>query len=298
MPKWIVVGGDGLIGNHLADWSGRVAAQILVTTRRRGGKDGRLFVDLDGEGVGHIVSAGADVIFLCAAMTNMRACQDAPELSYRINVSATVGLAERLIEQGAFVIFLSSNAVFAGTIPWPHEEQVCSPTCEYGGQKAGAEQLLLALPGAADRMAIVRLSKVLSPNAGIAAEFLRRMRSQARCDAFEDVRMSPISLRYVANGLYAIASRKLPGIFHLSGTEELSYGQFASRLANCLGADARLIHRVSSVQAGVDVVFRPRHPGLGMGRTTSLLGISPEPLDELLLEISRTKDRDDSFVQS
>jgi dTDP-4-dehydrorhamnose reductase len=192
-----------------------------------------------------------------------------------------------LIEQGAFVVFLSSNTVFDGTAPWPEERQIYSPTCEYGRQKASAEQMLLALPGAAERMAVVRLSKVLSSQLGMAAEFLRRLRLKEHCDAFVDLKMSPISLRYVANGLLAIASRKLPGVFHLSSAEEPSYAQFAVRMANHVGADAALIQPVTSVQAGVDIMFRPEHPGLGMSRTRSILGIEPESLNSLFHELSK-----------
>src|ERR1039457_3620111 len=111
MAKWVVVGGDGLIGSYLADWSGQIAAQVVLTTRGQAAKDGHLFADLDGDRVEGIVSAGAEVVFLCAAMTNMRACLENPELSQRVNVTATVRLAAQLIEQGAFVIFLSSNTV-------------------------------------------------------------------------------------------------------------------------------------------------------------------------------------------
>jgi dTDP-4-dehydrorhamnose reductase len=289
MAKWVVVGGDGLIGSYLADWSRHVAAQVLLTTRRRPPGQGRLLVDLEDGRVDCLTSLGADVVILCAAMTNMHACEANPELSYRVNVSATVELAARLVEQGSFVIFISSNTVFDGTIPWPQETQARSPICEYGRQKAGAEQLLLALPGAAERVAIVRLSKVLWPNAGMVAELLRCMRAREECDVFEDLKMSPISLRYVADGLLAIASRKLSGVFHLSGAEELSYAGFASRLANNVGAAACLIHPVSSVQARVGIWFRPEHPGLGMIRTSSLLGIQPESLDKLFLEMSEAQ---------
>jgi dTDP-4-dehydrorhamnose reductase len=289
MQKWIVVGGDGLIGSQLAGWSGRVDAEVLLTSRRGSGRQGRFFADLEGDRVDDIVSTGAEVVVLCAATTNLRACERNPELSYRINVSATVGLARRLVEQGAFVIFLSSNAVFDGRVAWPQEQQTHSPTCEYGRQKAVAEQLLLDLPGAADRVAVVRLSKVLSPGAGMVAEFLRCASARIQCEAFEDLKMSPISLRYVSNGLMKIASGRLPGIFHLSGTEELSYGEFASRLFERLGADTSLIHRVPSVQLGADVLFRPEHPGLGMNRTRSLLDTFPEAMDELFFEIARDR---------
>jgi dTDP-4-dehydrorhamnose reductase len=286
MPKWLIVGGNGLIGSFLADRCRATGAETLLSTRRQSVSDGYLFGDLDGGKFGNLVSADADVVFLCAGQTNMRACRDNPDQSYRVNVSGTVELAEQLARQGAFVVFLSSNTVFDGATPWPDELHLHSPVCEYGRQKSRAERLLMALPGAMSRVAVVRLSKVLSRESGIAAEFLRRVRCNEGCDAFDDLRMSPISLDYVADALIAIASRKQPGIFHLSGAEELSYAEFASRLARHANADSALIRAVSSTASGAEVLFRPVYPGLGMSRTRSELSIMPEDMSRVLKELT------------
>ena len=286
MPKWLIVGGNGLIGSFLADRCRATGANTVLSTRRQTASDGYLFGDLDGGKFATLVSADADVVFLCAAQTNMRECRDHPDQSYRVNVSGTVELAEQLIGNGAFVVFLSSNAVFDGATPWPDEQQVHSPVCEYGRQKSRAEDLLLTLPGARSRLAVVRLSKVLSRRSGIAADFLRRIRSNEACEAFDDLRMSPISLDYVANALIAIASRRLPGIFHLSGAEEVSYAEFASRLARHANANAALIRAVSSTVSGAEVLFRPAHPGLGMSRTRSELNMMPEDMSRVFTELT------------
>lgn|SRR5574340_335141 len=284
--KWLIVGGDGLVGGHLGCLSGKGLPQIVLTSRRKDAGDSRIFADLDGGNVAEVIAAKADVVFLCAAMTSMLACRENPGLSYRINVTETVSLASRLVKQGAFVVFLSSNTVFNGMVNRPDEHEPYAPVTEYGRQKVSAEQQLLAISGADEHIAIVRLSKVLSPHAGMAAEFLHRLRVGESCRAFEDLRMAPVSLSYVTNALLAIASRRLPGIFHLSGAEELSYSEFAHRLAIYMGAKPELISAVSSQSAGVEVLFNPEFPALGMGRTSGLLGITPEPMSQLLEEIT------------
>lgn len=286
LAKWVVVGGDGLVGSHLACLSEKVSSQIILTTRRKDAGGSRLFADLDGGHVADVIAAKADVVFLCAAMTSMQACRENPELSYRINVTGTVDLASQLVKQGAFVVFLSSNTVFNGLTDRPDEHESYTSVTEYGRQKVGAEQQLMAIPGADEHIAIVRLSKIISPYTGIAAEFLRRFQAGESCRAFEYLKMSPISLSYVTNALLTIASHKLPGIFHLSGAEELSYAEFAHRLAAHIGAKPELVMAVSSRNAGVDVLFNPEFPALGMVRTRELLGIEPEPMYQVLDELS------------
>lgn len=287
--KWVVVGGDGLVGSHLACLAEETSAQIILTTRRKDVGGGRLFADLESGNIADVIAAKADVVFLCAAMTSMQVCRENPELSYRINVTGTVDLASQLVKQGVFVVFLSSNTVFNGSTERPDEHESYAPVTEYGRQKVNAERQLMAIPGAEERIAIVRLSKVISLHTGMAAEFLRRFQAGDSCQAFEDLKMSPISLGYVSSALLAIASRKLSGIFHLSGAEEISYADFAHRLAIHVGARPELVRAVSSRSAGVEVLFNPEFSALGMGRTSALLGILPEPTERLLEEITGRK---------
>jgi dTDP-4-dehydrorhamnose reductase len=90
---------------------------------------------------------------------SQKACEENYPATYAINVTATVELAERLIEAGAFVVFLSTNLVFDGTLPRGLPITRLNPQTAYGQQKAEAEQTLLDM--APDCVAIVRLTKVL-----------------------------------------------------------------------------------------------------------------------------------------
>jgi dTDP-4-dehydrorhamnose reductase len=279
---WLVVGGDGLIGRRLAIDAKRFVSSVVISSRRPHRHSGHVFADLATGDIQALTATVPDVAFLCAAMTNMQACQEKPELSYRVNVTETVHLAAQLVKQGAFVVFLSSNTVFNGYVERPNEDEPHSPVTEYGLQKSQAEQRLLTIPGANEHIAIVRLSKVMSPDAGIASEFLRRLRACESFPAFTDLSMAPISLSYAAIGLLQVASRKLPGLFHLSGAEELSYAEFAFRLAGHISAKADLVKAVSSRSALVNVIFSPKFPALGMKRTRKLLCIEPEPLSQVL----------------
>lgn len=287
--KWLVVGGDSLVGSHLGSLSRGISQQIVQTTRREENGNGQFFADLDGGDFSNVVAVGADVAFLCAAMTNMQACRENPDWSYRINVTGTVALASQLVRQGTFVVFLSSNTVFDGLLKQPNECESYAPITEYGRQKVEAEKQLLALSGAAEYVAIVRLSKVLAPHSGMAGRFLQCLRAGESFPAFIDLKMSPISLDYLTEALLAIASRKLAGIFHLSGEGEMSYAEFACRLAAHVGAPRELVRLVTSGSVGVETLFNPEFPALGMERTQRILGIGPEPINRVLNELSSSR---------
>jgi len=222
-------------------------------------------------------------------MGSIAACEADPETTGRANVTGTIRLAKRLLASRTRITFLSSNAVFDGNSPHLDENSERCPSTEYGRQKAAVEQALLSLSNGVGRISIVRLAKTLSTGSGMAAEFLRHLAAGESCRAFDDLTMAPISVDYVVRALREIAANEMSGIFHLSGAEEMSYADFARRLANHIGASESLVRPCVSADAGVKVLFRPANPALGMARTRQLLQIEPEPIEHLLTSVAGPK---------
>ncbi len=280
MTRYLIVGGDSLIGARLARML-QGQGEVLATSRRPG-RPQQPYLDLASGQTDAACAARADVAIICASITSIQACQADPAGTARINVYETLRLIEALAGSGCFVVFPSSNAVFDGRSPYPAEDSPPSPTTEYGRQKSAVECRIQAREESAQRVALVRLSKVVSAESGMAAEFIQRLRRGSACPAFEDLLLCPASLDYVCAGLAAVAAARKPGIFHLSGAVEMSYARFALHLAGRLGADPSLVRPGSSGAANTGVLFRPAHPALGMRDTRQMLGLSPETLDSLL----------------
>ncbi len=278
-----MVGADSLIGAGLVALLGQMGANVTGTTRRKARVSSNcVFLDLASEEASELVEGRYACAFLCAGATAMSACESEPERTCRINVTNTVRLSKRIRAAGTRIVFLSSNAVFDGRSARPDENADYCACTEYGRQKAAAERELTGLRGDAGSVAIARLSKVLSPGSGVAAAFMGKLGNGEPCSAFDDLSMSPISLEYVIDALARIAFSGLSGVFHLSGAEEMDYAELARRLAARIGVDPGLVRPCRSTAAGMNVLFRPEHPALGMKRTRELLGIEPEPTAHLL----------------
>lgn len=271
-PLWVVVGGEGLIGSRLSRLAVANWPRVVPTTRRPGRASGWLHADFSTGDWEDVVGARPEVVFVCAAITGMKACEEEPERARQVNVEAPVELAAQLMSLGTFVLFLSTNAVFDGNTPDPDEDAHVMPANAYGRQKADAEAALRLLPGADRQLAIVRLSKVLVPDAGIPAVFRRQLEAGQICEAFDDLLMCPVSADYVVDGLGVIAARREPGVFHLSGVDSISYASFARKMAASFGWAHSLVKPVT----GAPLPFRPRYPALGMRRTRERLQFAPE----------------------
>lgn len=278
MEKLLIVGGNKGIGAELFEAASNSGMDVSRTSRNKNGDN--ISLELSDKSFDSKLMEGFTCAFICAAVSGFANCESDPDGTSNINVNSTVRLATTLIERGCHVIFLSSSAVFDGSLPWPSEREVYSPTTEYGRQKMDTERQLLKLDIGRQKIAIVRLTKVLSSRSAIVERFVRELNAHSPFDVFEDLKISPISMAYTVSSLLTIASLKCTGIYHLSGDREVSYAKLATEIATISTLDHKLIRSVNS--AGTKIYFKPKYPGLGMEITSSITKLKPEPLGLML----------------
>ena len=266
----LVVGADGTIGGPLFRAIAAAGRPVVGTTRR---KDSQEFEHLD------LANPSASwngppvaVAYLCAAMTNLDACDRDPVGSARINVEATLRLAESLLRQGSFVVFFSTNHVFDGSRPLRKPEEPTCPFNEYGRQKAAGEQQLLAL----ENTAVLRLTKVIGPTVPLFDRWIAAVRAGQTIRPFADLSLAPVKLARVLKAAQAIGSGRCPGIHHLSGDEDLSYDDAARIGLGVLGMDLSLLSPGYWRESGSAQIAPPRFSSLDVTRTIALLN---EPIE-------------------
>jgi dTDP-4-dehydrorhamnose reductase len=283
---FLVIGSDGLLGRQLFTSLTQAGESVWGTSRREDSVASRVIrLDLEDDPAQISLPRPADVVFFCSAVTGMEYCEANPASTRCVNVTHSLRIAEKLLDEGSFLQFLSTNAVFDGTQSYPGEHMPASPSTEYGRQKAEVEARLLELDRGHGQVAISRMTKVLSPTLPVIRRFREGLAQEEHIEAFFDLRLSPVSLDYAVSSLLAVARRREGGIFHFSGDDELSYSELARELAARLDVSESLVMPVAASERGVVPVFRPAHPALGMARTREVLGVSPQPLDQVITEL-------------
>jgi dTDP-4-dehydrorhamnose reductase len=230
----LIVGGDSLIGRALHE-SYHSAGVPCLATSRRAGQHPQL--DLTASLETWKLADSYSAAFLCAGRTTLADCEAHPAETALINVTRTTKLARKLIERGAFIVFLT-NLVFDGNTAFPIVEDTPNPTTAYGRQKAEAENILREL---GERVTIVRLTKVVHPAMPLLLDWTAALRRREVIHPYSDRVFSPIPLEGVARTLRSIASRQAGGIIHLSGETDISYASLATSLAKYLNVAPDLV---------------------------------------------------------
>ena len=283
----LVIGGNSLVGGGLFSALKRRGFKALATTRRTDEvSESDILLDFERPETFRVPSE-ITYAFVVAAATDYTRCETDP-LAHTINVELIPQLVESLLEQGIFVAFVSTNSVFGGEIPWPHEDTSHQPGIAYAQQKAEGEARIVeatARLGAQHRLAIIRLTKILERRTPPIPTWLEVWERGELVTPFRDLIFAPMSVEFVSESLAALGKSRVNGNLHLSGAENVDYVAFASAIATHCGIDLSLIGETTATEKGVRIAFKPTYSGLGMERTTLLTGVKPQPLSSVINDL-------------
>jgi dTDP-4-dehydrorhamnose reductase len=272
----LIVGADSLIGSALERDLTRSGAQVVGTTRRDDSAEaGRLWLDLAHPFDPARLPDSVGVAVICAGVTRQHVCDERPEYAEAVNVTATTELATELVRRGAFVIFLSSNAVFDGNKASEEEQATPTPVTTYGRHKAQVEACLLE---AGEQVSVVRLTKVLDSQNRLFREWRQALVANQPISARTDLRFSPVPLAFVVSTLRTVIDRRLPGILQVSGTSDCTYAEAASIGASAIGVSTDLVRAITG-SAGLP---GGRHTTLSTRRLVMECGLEPPAVESTI----------------
>lgn len=270
----LLVGGDSEIAMATARVLGRSRQVVRATTRRAASASAaRPLLDLAQPLHDWLPPEGTRVACVLAAIARLAACDADPAGSAHINVEQTVALIDRLTSRGIYVLFLSTNQVFDGETPCVPADAATCPVSEYGRQKAKTEAALRDRVAGGAPIAILRLSKVVSPDMALIRQWAHTLSQGRSIAAFADMPMAPVPVDVVAEAIAALLGDRVPGMFQLTGPRDVSYLQLGRHLAEWLGADPSLVEPTSALASGQPKGSTPRHTTLDSQRLREHYGV-------------------------
>ncbi len=306
--RYLVTGGAGFIGNHLARRLAARGETVTVLDDLSAGEAGRLA----GSGVrlvrGDAADAGlvarlarrADRILHLAAVVGVRLAMADAGRALRVSFAATEAVLEAATRSGKEVFVASSSAIYGKTPVWPvREEDDCllgSPdkACwAYSVGKLAEEQLAMAYHReAGTRVKIGRFFNVIGPHQSpgshmVVPSFVAAAIRGLPLKVYGDGRQTRtfVYVEDALDGLERILERGTEGLaYNIGGTEEIEMLALARRVVALAGSASpiEVVPYGEVFSPGFEETAR-RVPDIGRLRA---LGYSPRySLDEALRAI-------------
>ncbi|WP_112410924.1 dTDP-4-dehydrorhamnose reductase [Rhizobium sp. BK312] len=199
---------------------------------------GRPELDLaDPTSIRRVLSAvKPDAIVSAAAYTAVDKAESEPELAFAINAKGPGVLAEVAAELNIPIVHLSTDYVFPGDKNGIYRENdATGPVSVYGQSKLAGEE---AVAAGTPNHVILRTAWVYSPfGANFVKTMLRLAETRDALNVVADQHGTPTSALDIADAVIAIAKRlatnsdpKLRGTFHLTGSGEATWADFAEEI--------------------------------------------------------------------
>jgi dTDP-4-dehydrorhamnose reductase len=277
-PRLLITGASGFLGTHLCRTAADRYTVLGVSNKNKISVNNVkvLSVDLcDRKALKELfIQVKPDTVIHAAAMSEPNLCQQDPSESNKINVSASLHIAELCCNQAIPMAFVSTDLVFDGCKGNYSECDPVSSVSLYGEQKVNAEAGISdLLPNAV----ICRMPLMFGDVTGSSQSFIQPMiysfSHAVKQNLFTDEFRSPVSAMSASHGIL-LALEKTTGIIHLGGKERISRYDFGLMLAEIGNFDKRLI--VPKLQKEIKFTA-PRPPDVSLNSSKAFsLGYFPD----------------------
>jgi len=286
--KLLVTGAGGLLGSAVA----KIASDrhtVFSGFRRRAPKFGNpVLMDLlNLERVHRVVlTLKPDAIIHAAALTDVDKCEAEKRVATKVNYEATKTISAAAARTGAYLLYVSTDAVFDGERGMYRETDRPNPINHYGLTKLMGEEAVGAARGKSciARSSVIYGSKPAALKDNFAVWLIEKLTAGQSANIVTDQFVSPSLNSNVAEMTLELTERSLTGIYHTSGCSRVSRYDFAEALAATFGLDASLIRAVRMNDMKW-TARRPRDSSLDVRKATSSLNHVPLLLGDSLVRL-------------
>lgn len=209
-----------------------------------------------------------DVIVHCAALTDVRYCEDHFQESFNVNVRGTMNVVNAA-RSNMLLIYLSTDHVFSGSQYFYEgygEWQKPSPVNRYGFSKWGGEEMIKT---AICPYIIVRSSKLF--NYAWAKPTLDKLKADEQVEMTDLIKRSFLHVSHFVESLFVLIDKYKEhpdvGLINISGSSVFSYYLFWTIMHRELGLPGYIIPRREELKGESP---RPFRGGLNIDRAKKL----------------------------
>jgi len=229
----LVIGGNGFLGSRFSKflgYYGGAGIDIFSTSEKFESEDDLLKTKFN----------DFQAVIYCSGIVNIEKCESNPTEAFWVNSRLPSLIARKLLQTETKFIYISTDAVFDGTIRFATENDVTNPLSIYGESKLQGEKEILS---ASESNLVCRVNFVgRSPRGNSLLDyFLEKLTSKEITPGYRNIFFTPLYVDDVIHGLIRLIQLNAKGIFHLVGDDRISKFEFGQIVETLLYKESKFV---------------------------------------------------------
>ncbi len=188
----------------------------------------------------------------CAALANLEACEENPNLAQVLNAEIPGELAQACVKRSIRFLHISTDTVFDGEKPEPYtEEDQPNPLSIYSKTKFDGESAVRELDSKAIIARVNFYGWSLSGKRSLGEFFVNNLGAGRNVNGFTDVTFCPTFVSHTARLVLAMLEKDFCGLYHVVGRQAMSKYQFGVEVARRFGLREGLIQPKSVLSSSL-----------------------------------------------
>ena len=271
--KYLILGGNGLIGKNLAKVLRANEAEFAMTSRDPEGLDNAIRCDiLDEAALAEVFEKTQPDVVINA--TNLAGgvdfCEHNPDKSEAFHLNANINIGNLCLKHGCKMVLISTDYVFDGENPPYSEEDATNPLNNYGKFKLAAEQWMQKN---LEDYLVVRTTNVygwdpLSPTPNFLIGTYRRWQDGEETTVPSFLLGNPTHAYNLSEGILSLVDLNQTGVFHVVGSSLANRLEWVQSFASKLNRDDIVIKENPTPPEGM--IPRPLESDLKIDKFKSI----------------------------
>lgn len=180
-----------------------------------------------------------DLIINCAAYTNVDGCEENPDLAFKANALGARNLAMMADRNNAKLVHVSTDYVFSGEASKAYVEyDICEPKSIYGKTKLLGENYVRDF---CKKYFIVRTSWLYGYTGNnFVKTIIKNAKQKGALKVVNDQIGNPTNANDLGHHILELVNTENYGIYHCTGTGECSWYDFAKKIVELSGINAKV----------------------------------------------------------
>lgn len=233
MPKILITGANGQLGRELNKQLSQKGSELILTDVEQ--------LDItDSKSVYKMINESRpEIIINCAAFTQVDACEEKKDLTFKINTIGAKNLAQASYNIGAEIVQISTDYVFDGEgSDMITEFDKPNPQSVYGNTKLLAEKEVENLN---PKHYILRTAWLYGDGKNFVKTMLSLGEKNSVVNVVNDQRGTPTSTVDLSRTIIELLDEKNYGLFHCTCKGEATWYEFTKEIFKLKGINTKIV---------------------------------------------------------